>query len=238
MIEQTELKDVAKDFVLRNNEDRDKLIKLVQSLFSMPSKCDNNQKTLTRLPHFKQIFTTNYVSYIEDAYADGCNVIREEKDLVGCTDNKVQIYKLHGDFVNQDALVITQDDYDDFFDHRKNSLIWAPLKLAMMNTHVVFIGYSLDDNNVYRIIQNIESICGTSPREMYMVTPSTEEYKAERLKKHNVTWIKDYAENFLQELEQLIKDTICDDYRKKKVSHQTFINFCHLHDINPDIQAM
>ena len=236
LIEQTELKDVAKDFVLRNNEDRDKLIKLVQSLFPMPSKCDNNQKTLTRLPHFKQIFTTNYDSYIEDAYADGCNVIREEKDLVGCTDNKVQIYKLHGDFVNQDALVITQDDYDDFFDHRKNSLIWAPLKLAMMNTHVVFIGYSLDDNNVYRIIQNIESICGTSPREMYMVTPSTEEYKAERLKKHNVTWIKDYAENFLQELEQLIKDTICDDYRKKKVSHQTFINFCHLHDINPDIR--
>ena len=235
-IEQTELKDVARDYVQRNDDDRDKLIGLVQGLFPASATCDDNQKALTQIPHFKQIFTTNYDSYIEDAYADRCRVIREEKDLVDCNDDVVQIYKLHGDFVNKEALVITQDDYDDFFDHKKNSLMWAPLKLAMMNTHVLFIGYSLDDSNVFRILQNIETICGTSPREMYMIAPSTEEYKSNRLKKHNVTWIKDCAEDFLKELQQVLKDTIFEDYRKKAISHKTFIRYCHIHDINPDIR--
>lgn len=235
-IEQTELKDVARDYVQRNDDDRDKLIGLVQGLFPASATCDDNQKALTQIPHFKQIFTTNYDSYIEDAYADRCHVIREEKDLADCNDDVVQIYKLHGDFINKEALVITQDDYDDFFDHKKNSLMWAPLKLAMMNTHVLFIGYSLDDSNVFRILQNIETICGTSPREMYMIAPSTEEYKSNRLKKHNVTWIKDCAEDFLNELQQILKDTIFEDYRKKAISHKTFIRYCHIHDINPGIR--
>lgn len=235
-IQKTELKDVAEEYVQRNDDNKNKLINLVQSLFPTQAKCDDNQRALTRLPHIKQIFTTNYDSYIEDAYADKCHVIREEKDLAECNDNVVQIYKLHGDFVNKDAVVITNEDYNDFFDHKKNSLIWAPLKLAMMHSHVLFIGYSLDDSNVFRILQNIEKIFGTSPREMYMISPSTEDYKADRLRKHNVKWIQSTAETFLKELEQNIEDNIFDDYRKKAVSHRTFIEFCHFHDINPDIR--
>lgn len=235
-IQKIGLKDVAEEYVQRNDDDRGKLIKLVQSLFPANAECDNNQKTLTRLPHFKKIFTTNYDSYIEDAYAGKCHVIREEKDLAGCDDYTVQIYKLHGDFVNTDAIVITDDDYNDFFDRKKNSLIWTPLNLALINTHMLFVGYSLDDSNVFRILQNIEKILGTSPREMYMISPSTEAYKANRLRKHNVTWIQSTAEDFLKELELNIEDNIFDDYRKQTVSHRTFIEFCHIHDINPEIR--
>lgn len=235
-IEQTELKDVARDYVQRLDDDREKLIDLVQNLFPRHSICDDNQKALIRLPHFRKIFTTNYDSFIEDAYAEKCLVIREERDLTQCSDNLVQIYKLHGDFVNKEGLVITEDDYNDFFENKKNSLIWAPLKLAMMNTHMVFIGYSLDDSNVFRILQHIETICGAEPREMYMIAPSTEKYKANRLKRHNIKWIQSTAEDFLRELEQVISDTIFADYSRKKVSHQTFIEYCHIHGINPSIR--
>ncbi len=235
-IKKTGLKDVAEEYVQRNDDDRGKLIELVQSLFPVNAKCDDNQKALSRLPHFKKIFTTNYDLYLEDAYTGKCHVIREEKDLAGCDDNVVQIYKLHGDFVDKDAIVITDEDYNNFFDHKKNSLIWAPLKLALMNTHVLFVGYSLDDSNVFRILQNIENISGVSPREMYMISPTTEAYKADRLRKHNVKWIQSTAEEFLKELEQNIEDNIFDDYRKKVVSHRTFIEFCHIHDINPDVR--
>ncbi len=234
-IEQTELKDVARDYVQRLDDDRERLIDLVQNLFPRHAICDDNQKALIRLPHFRKIFTTNYDSFIEDAYAEKCLVIREERDLTQCSDNLVQIYKLHGDFVNKEGLVITEDDYNDFFENKKNSLIWAPLKLAMMNTHMVFIGYSLDDSNVFRILQHIETICGAEPREMYMIAPSTEKYKANRLKRHNIKWIQSTAEDFLKELEQVISDTIFKDYSRKKVSHQTFIEFCHIHGFNPCI---
>lgn len=235
-IKQTELKDVAREYTQRNNDDKEKLIEILRSIFPQHACCDDNQKALTRLPHFKQIFTTNYDSFIEDAYDINCHVVRTDKDLKDCSDNIVQIYKLHGDFINQENIIITDDDYNDFFDHKKNSLIWAPLKLAMMNTHMLFIGYSLDDSNVFRILQNIRNICNASPREMYMIAPTTEEYKANRLKKHHVTWIQSTAEEFLDELERIINETIFSDYRKKKVSSSTFIDFCHIHNINPDIR--
>lgn len=235
-IKQTELKDVAREYIQRNNDDKEKLIEILRSIFPQHACCDDNQKALTRLPHFKQIFTTNYDSFIEDAYDTNCHVVRTDKDLTDCSDNIVQIYKLHGDFINQENLIITDDDYNDFFDHKKNSLIWAPLKLAMMNTHMLFIGYSLDDSNVFRILQNIRDICNASPREMYMIAPTAEEYKANRLKKHHVTWIQSTAEEFLDELERIINETIFSDYRKKKVSSSTFIDFCHIHNINPDIR--
>ena len=235
-IQKTELKDVAEEYVQRNDDNKDKLINLVQGLFPVKAKCNDNQRALTLLPHIKQIFTTNYDSYIEDAYADKCHVIREEKDLADCNPNVTQIYKLHGDFVRKDDIIITQSDYDAFFDGKKNSLIWDPLKLAMLSTHVVFVGYSLDDSNIFGILRKIENLCNGSTKEMYLISPSTEAYKANRLGKHNVRWIQSTAEVFLQELEQNIKDNIFDDYRKKKVSPSTFIEFCHIHNINPDIR--
>ena len=235
-IQKTELKDVAEEYVQRNDDNKNKLINLVQSLFPAHAKCDDNQRALTRLPHIKQIFTTNYDSYIEDAYADKCHVIREEKDLVDCDSNVVQIYKLHGDFVNKDAIVITQSDYNAFFDGNKNSLIWAPLKLAMMNSYVLFIGYSLDDSNIFNLLQRTNDLCNDSSREMYLIAPTTEEYKANRLKKYNIRWIKSTAEDFLLELEQNIKDNIFADFRHNNVSNKTFIDFCHIHKFNPAIQ--
>ena len=235
-IEKTDLKDAAEEYFLRNNEDRSKLIELVQGLFPQHAICDDNQKALTRIPHIKQIFTTNYDAYLEEAYGDKGHVIREDKDIANSSNDVVQIYKLHGDFVNKDAIVLTQDDYDDFFDYKKNNLIWEPLKLAMMRTHMVFIGYSLDDSNVFRILKYVEDIYGTPPHEMYMVAPEPEEYKAVRLKKHNVTWINSTAEDFLKELEQNIEDNIFRDFRSKKVSNETFIHYCNIHGINPAVQ--
>lgn len=235
-IQKTELKDVAEEYVQRNDDNKDKLINLIQGLFPVKAKCNDNQRALTLLPHIKQIFTTNYDSYIEDAYADKCHVIREEKDLADCNPDVTQIYKLHGDFVRKEDIIITQSDYDAFFDGKKNSLIWDPLKLAMLSTHVVFVGYSLDDSNIFGILRKIENLCNGSTKEMYLISPLTEAYKANRLGKHNVRWIQSTAEVFLQELEQNIKDNIFDDYRKKKVSPSTFIEFCHIHNINPDIR--
>lgn len=236
-IEKNELKDVAEEYALRENENRDALIDAIQSLFPIHSACDDNQKALTRIPHFRQIFTTNYDSYIEDAYAQNCHVVREEKDMAEYSDDIVQIYKLHGDFTCQDNLVITQSDYNKFFANTRNSAIWKQLEISLLHSTVVFIGYSLDDLNVVDIINHVVEICGGTPHDMFMITPSTASYKANYLKKRGVTWINSYAEDFLAELEQDIKNHIFQDFRRKKVSARTFIDFCHIHDINPTIES-
>ena len=163
----------------------------------------------------------NIINYFSDSSNKA--IIEELKDL-GLNMNYL------GQKIEENA------DYDAFFDGKKNSLIWDPLKLAMLSTHVVFVGYSLDDSNIFGILRKIENLCNGSTKEMYLISPSTEDYKADRLRKHNVKWIQSTAETFLKELELNIKDNIFDDYRKKAVSPRTFIEFCHIHDINPDIR--
>lgn len=235
-IKKTELKDVSEEYVERCGDNKEKLIEVLESLFAPKATNDITQKVLTRIPQIKQIFTTNYDSYIEDAFEDACHVIREEKDIVDCNFEKVQIYKLHGDFVNKNDIVITQTDYNNFFDTNKYSLMWSLLKTAIMSTHVVFVGYSLDDLNIRNILKKIREICGDIPKEMFLIAPDAAQYKFDFYKRYNISWIKSTAEELFPDLEQNIKDHIFDDYRKKRVSHKTFIKFCNIHGINPDIR--
>lgn len=234
-LQSIDLQGATQEFYERHKENREMLISLVKGLFPDQAQDDSCQKALTRIPHIHEIFTTNYDSYIEDAYSSKCRIIRTDKDF-SADKNNVTVYKLHGDFVSPENIILTRDDYDNYFENKNNPLMWARLKTAFMQTHVVFIGYSIDDSNIFRMIADIEKLCGSSPREMFMISPNAQTYKSERLKCHNVTWIKMMAEDFLTELEQALLDHIYKDFKYKKVSDQTFIDFCHIHDLNPTIE--
>lgn len=232
-----DLQSISEDYVQRHNESRAELIKLLKSLFPDSALDDSCQKQLSQIPHFKKIFTTNYDSYIEDVYgANKCRVLRNDVDMATLEHRSVDIYKLHGDFGCPDNIVITRDDYDNFLQRKKNPLMWAQLQSAMVDTHILFVGYSVDDQNIFDLIKEVESACSGSQKEMFMITPSVENYKLNRLRKHKITWIEAKAADFFTQLEENIIDSIFKDYRHKLVSSGTFIQFCHYHDLNPSVE--
>lgn len=235
VIESKGLPQVAEEYIQRHSDERTELLQILRKLIPSTAIDDTYQKILTRIPHFRTIFTTNYDSFLEDAYGSLCKIIREDKDFCQC-ENNVTIFKLHGDFQSPNRILITNSDYNSYFKNQTNSLMWDQLRVSMLSSTILFIGYSIDDPNVYEIIKDMETLTNKRLNEMFMVSPSTEDYKFNRLKKHNVTWIKSTGEELLPLLEKNIINNIFSDFRHKTVSERTFVEFCHIHNLNPAIK--
>lgn len=101
------------------------------------------------------ILTTNYDTFIEDSYnkesEHKINKYIGQKGFFQDTYGYAELYKLHGSIDSPSDVVITENDYEKF---DKNSvLISAKIISMMMNSPIIFLGYSLTDINVRKIIK-------------------------------------------------------------------------------------
>ena len=232
------LADVSNFFVDNVcNGSRNSLIELLQEQFEFkPRKMDDHQ-TLARIPHFHNIFTTNYDTLLEDSYSkEDCQVIRKDADCAYLDNNKpVKVFKIHGDFINPDYVVITTKDYEDFFNNRVNPQMWDVVKHDFLTKNILFIGYSLEDDNVLQIIQTIRDSVGKNQKEVFLIAPTLSRDKENKLKKLGVKYFKAYASEFLSELTRELKKHIVNDYRHHEVSLEIFSKFCSLFNVSPTL---
>lgn len=105
------------------------------------------------------IVTTNYDSFIEDMYADDYD--GQLKAYIGSrgffdqTDGWAELFKIHGSIEDSNSIVITEKDYAKY--DRNSILISAKLLTAMVNSPIVFLGYSMTDVNVQNLISEFAS---------------------------------------------------------------------------------
>lgn len=225
------LRNVSEAFV-KECDSRNDLICILKRLFEFTPKDTSDQELLRKIPHVKQIFTTNYDTLIEDAYP------KEERVLVtsnaGCSytqQDKVAIYKIHGDITtlnDPDAIVITDTDYKEYFKNERFDIVWGDLKQAFIKKHVIFIGYSLEDDNVLEIIKKVRTAINNNMKGMFLIAPGMQPAKVAQLKKNSVTYIDGYAENILGEILTTLKDTVVGDFCHKQVSKETYEAFLSL----------
>jgi hypothetical protein len=105
---------------------------------------------------FPIIYTTNYDRNIEAAFevhGRGYVKLANARDLAKTREGLTQIVKFHGDFDDDDSLVITETDYF-------NRLAFdAPLDVKFrsdaLGKPVLFIGYSMSDLNIRLLLHNI-----------------------------------------------------------------------------------
>lgn len=208
---------------------RNDLMVLLRDLFNFdPTDC-SNQQTLTKIPHIKQIFTTNYDTLIEDAYPRSERIVVTSNEGCAYTDeHKTKIYKIHGDIttLNDSAsIIITDSDYKGYFKNRHFNLIWEELKQAFIKKHVVFVGYSLEDDNILDIIKTVRKSIGKSMKNMFLISPKISDAKVGQLEKNDVAYIKATAEEVLGNILRKLKENIIDDYKHKNVSQETYEAF-------------
>ena len=216
---------------------RNSLIDLLQKKFSFtPSNLEDHQ-LLAQIPHFHNIFTTNYDTLLEDIYdKDDVQVIRKDEDCAYIDHTKpVSIYKLHGDFNNQDFVVITSTDYKNYFKKNQNQSMWDIVKSTFVSNHILFIGYSLEDDNIISIIKTISKTINKNQKDMFLIAPGLDSRKQGQLKKMKVHYYDTVAADFLSKLTKELMNNIWNDFKHHKVDPKTFSRFCHLHNINPDI---
>lgn len=97
------------------------------------------------------VITTNYDCLIENIF--------EFQPLVGndilLSNPYGSVYKIHGCVKHPDKIIITEQDYDIF--NNRYDLIRAQLLSLFIHNPIIFIGYSIRDNNIKSILETIFS---------------------------------------------------------------------------------
>jgi hypothetical protein len=98
---------------------------------------------------FPLVYTTNYDRWLERAYehwGKPCVKVASVSDLNRVRPGATQIVKLHGDFDDDDSLVLTEASYFDRLD--LESPLDVKLRADALGRTMLFIGYSLSDINI------------------------------------------------------------------------------------------
>lgn len=216
---------------------RAELMDLLQKQFEFEPECMDDHQALAAIPHFHNIFTTNYDTLLEDSYPkDRCAVIKKDEDCVYIDSKPVRVFKIHGDFTNRDFVVITSQDYADLNKKRHNKLVWNEVMSSFTSNHVAFIGYSLSDKNVLNLLRSISKMVRRNKRQMFLIAPGFDDANKKRLKEINVSYIDSTAKEFLGQLKKGIDENIGPDYRHHDVTEATFTKYCEQHGFDPIVK--
>lgn len=97
--------------------------------------------------------TTNYDTFLEDI-SNNYKVYSSQEELLFSTIQGIgEIFKIHGSISNPTSLVITSEDYEVF--DAKSSYLAAKLTTIFVEYPIIFIGYSLSDPNIRKILTSI-----------------------------------------------------------------------------------
>lgn len=159
--------------------------------------CDLKEGVETELSFLKKarknigsIVTTNYDCFLEDIF--------EFTPLIGndilLSNPYGALYKIHGCATKPDKIIISNEDYDYFND--KYELIRAQLLSLFIHNPIIFLGYSVSDDNIKKILETIFSY----------VEPNSEQ--AEKIRKNFllVEYEKGSDNNSVVEHDIVLKD--------------------------------
>ena len=226
------LRTVSENYVNYCGGSRNDLITLLNKVFSFQPKDTSDQHSLYEIPHFHTIFTTNYDTLLEDAYPENERVVITSNEGCAYTDEKkVNIYKVHGDITslnNPDGIVITESDYKNYFKNKNFTLLWETLKQAFVKKHILFIGYSLEDDDILNVIRKVRLCVGKNMKRMYLVAPNIGNRRKEQLQRNGVICIDSTAETFLSQVKTSLMDNINDDFHRGDINKDIFDKFCKI----------
>ena len=104
------------------------------------------------------IITTNWDLFLEELFPDYQVFIGQEELLFSNPQSIAEIYKIHGCSSRSNSLVLTAEDYEEF--EGKNPYLAAKLITLFIEHPIIFIGYSISDKNIQKIIESIVNCLG------------------------------------------------------------------------------
>lgn len=117
------------------------------------------------------IWTTNYDTLIEDAFAGFSLAVRNSDAAIShpADDAEVEIIKMHGCLAHSghEDLVITKEDYEDFFYRRPATA--ERLRTDLLRRTFLFIGYSYADPNIQNIVVEARRLAAKATRRHYLI---------------------------------------------------------------------
>lgn len=116
---------------------------------------DSLQKEINTLKNvvIDGIITTNWDLYLESLFPDFKVYIGQDQLLFNHSLSLAEIFKIHGCCSNPNSLILTTKDYEKF--ENKNPYLAAKLITFFIEHPIIFLGYSLTDQNIKDILHSI-----------------------------------------------------------------------------------
>lgn len=118
---------------------------------------ERHRQEITQLQniHPHSVITTNYDLFLDQIFPDyeriiGEEILRSPHESVG------EIMHIHGNITNPESLILTEDDYKGF--NEKKKYLSAKLLTYFAEHPVLIAGYSIEDENVKKILEDIDFI--------------------------------------------------------------------------------
>ncbi|MEV8265633.1 SIR2 family protein [Microbacterium sp. NPDC077057] len=111
---------------------------------------------LLRKSTIEGVITTNYDELLEQLFPDFAVFAGQDELLFHEPQGVGEIYKIHGSAAKPESLVVDSDDYERFT--RRNAYLAAKLLTIFVEHPVIFIGYSLTDDDVREILTSIAHV--------------------------------------------------------------------------------
>ena len=99
------------------------------------------------------VITTNYDTFIEDNFIGYTKFVGQKQLIFSAIQGIAEIFKIHGSVEQPESLIINERDYLDF--DKKSSYLAAKLMTIFMEYPIIFMGYSISDANIQKIIKSI-----------------------------------------------------------------------------------
>lgn len=216
---------------------RESLINKLEEIFKFMPTDTSDHTCLTKIPHIRHIITTNYDTLIEDAFGpDSCYVVRTTDDCVNLPKDKTIVYKIHGDFTKKDNIILTKQDYTNFFSSNNEPLLWKYIQSHILTNDMLFIGYSLEDSNIFTLIQEIRKQVKVDTRKYFLIAPELYHHKIERLAKTKIKYFNAKAEDLFPVLFETLNKKIKSDYQRKYICLDTFRRYSNQHFLQPIVE--
>ncbi|MGL2992693.1 SIR2 family NAD-dependent protein deacylase [Flavobacterium sp. TSSA_36] len=201
----SDLLQVSEDIFNIRNGNKNYLITKLKECFEIEPSSKETHQLLAKIPQIKTIITTNYDTLFEDTNKN-LQVIRRSSDYPIANSKKQQLFKIHGDLSDTTNIILTKSDYNKFFiENKDETVFWTAIKDRLASNNILFIGYSLEDNNVMVMFEKILSEIGENRKELFFVAPSISQTKKRFLDRKGINFIESTGEDLIKDIFEDLK---------------------------------
>ena len=132
-------------------------------------------RSISPLHMITDVITTNW----DELFEQECKFspFIYDSDLAFWDAAKRRVMKIHGSISNFGSIIATTDDYKQSYKRLNDGPLGAQLKSLIARKTVIYVGYSLSDENYLRLLRNIAKMMEGNIRQSYFVSPEIDQDK-------------------------------------------------------------
>jgi hypothetical protein len=161
---------VAQYYLNNRNRDRSRLNQIIRQEFDKSFTLTEKHQIIAQMP-VSTIWTTNFDSLLESAFGEAGRSVdlksRDQDVAIHKKGRDVVLYKMHGDVMRPDEVIICKDDYECY--DKRHKVLQNTLEGDLVSKTFLFLGFSFADPNLKYILGHLRSLLEDSKREHYSI---------------------------------------------------------------------